>query len=252
MEVIATLDSFFEDTSQLHPLEKYDSIMGTVGDHDFMVKYSPHEYEEYNEIFGEFLLAVFASDRNPPGGTILYTERHTKPDSNTPLRDLFIRTRKNAREIDANDNLHKCKYCHVLMDEENSFTRSLSLFGRGKFGTFIPSRSEEQCAFITSWLPPKVEIRPHNNEENPLYTKRELDKCETLRMTTGYPEWPNKTQLQKTTAMRLFGLIDLDKDAFEGDIDKETVKSLLNYLDYDEDLPRTRIIDTSKLTWVDE
>lgn len=253
MEVIATFDSFFEDTSQLHPLEKYDSIMGTVGDHDFTVKYSPHEYEEYNEIFGEFRLSVFASDRNPNGGgTIIYTERHVKPDSNTPLRDLFVRARKNARDIDMNDNLHKCKYCHALTDDENSFTRSLSLIWGGKFGTFIPSRSEKQCAFITSWLPPKVEIRPHNSDENLLYSKRELDNCETLRMTTGYPEWPSRTQLQKTTAMRLFGLVDLDKDVFEGEIDKETLKSLLDYLDYDEDLPRTRIIDTSKLTWVEE
>lgn len=252
--VHVTLDTYHEDIESLFPLEKYDSIIGSYEGHKFSVRFEPQNTEEEAAIRGDFLLSIFAYKENPideKGGVVLYSERHAEPSGYHELKPLFTRARKIAVKIASNDKYHQCPYCNFLANDEWKIERSLSIFP-SKSRRRIPifdDKHTDYCAGLSSWIPPKVEVYQHKNDENPFFNQRELNNCETLKMAQGYPKWKYDSQLYPYTYYELKSLLDDHPETITDELDQETMKRLLRYVSYNSDDPREQIKDSRKMTY---
>lgn len=251
--VYATLDNYHEDIEEIFPVEKYDSIVGAYGGHKFQVRYEPPETEEEAEIRGKFILSIFAQKENPiknEGGVVLYSERHTSPEGYHEMRPLFVRARKIAVKLATNDKYHQCPYCNFLANDEWKIERSLSIFP-SKSRRRIPifdDKHTEYCAGLSKWIPPKVEVYQHKKDENPFFSQRELNNCETLRIAPGYPEWRYKSQLYPYTYYELTSLLEDHPETLDEDLDQETMKRVIRYVSYDNDLPSEQLTNNRNFT----
>lgn len=256
--VRTTVEDFYDETESLYPLEKYDAVEGVYDDVLFRVKYEPPKEVEMEAVYGVYKISVFGPqddvDDNT-GGTVFYSESHVKPDGMSPLRKLFTRARKIAVQIATNDNLHKCPYCGFMVNDEWKIEKNWSMLTRRPLKRVVPNISHDDndnpCAGMCSWLPPKVEVYKHKDDENPIFDHDELEDCESLVIAPGYPEWAYKSQLYWFTNYRLQVLLEEHPEVFKDELDVDTMKAMLDNFDKTQRTQRedTRLIDQRNLTY---
>lgn len=256
--VRTTVDTFHDDTKNIYPLEKYDSVEGVYENILFRVKYEPPKEKEVEPLYGIYKISVFGPQEDiddQTGGTVFYGESHLKPDGVTPLRDLFIRARKVAIEVATNDALHTCPYCGFMVNDDWKIEKNWPMYTRRSLKRVVPNIShddnESACAGLSSWLPPKVEVYKHKEDENPIFDHDELEDCESLITAPGYPEWAYQSTLYWHTNFRLRVLLEEHPEVFKDELDVQTMKQMLDKFDKTSRTRRedTRLVDTRKFTY---
>jgi hypothetical protein len=244
---------YSEETQSLFPLDKYDSIHGVYNDVKYTVTYTPCQFEELVPIQGDYTLRVFKPDDDPlsDGGVVFYTEKHTEPeDAVSPVRELFVRARKIAREVSTRDEIVTCPYCGFMASTENRVVRRLSIFNRN--GRWIPDTISEgsSCSGVSSLIPPKAEVYDHPRE-NLFFTQEELEDCESLIRTDGYPSWIDDSLLDPQENFRLQTLLEESPELFEDELDVETISSVVESFRKSSGRGR-ELIDRDELTYREE
>lgn len=230
--VIAEYDTLHEDITNLCPIELHDKLRGSYENHRFEVSYQPLDYEEEGDYFGEFLISVYAQNENPldSGGLCYYSERHSAPPTRDSFYNLFSRARKIASDIVMNEQYHQCPYCTKLVTENWKIEKTLPILRTDSVGSAIPIKNDRNiktCAGLSNWLPPKVEVYHHYEDENPLYDEDELDDCESLLIAPGYPKWKYKFSSNPMSYYKLKTYIDEHPEIFKDDVDIDTVEDVL-------------------------
>lgn len=257
--VRTTYDTFHDDTESLYPLEPYDAVEGVYDDSIiFRVKYNPPDEKEVEPIYGIYTISVLGPQENPndnTGGTVFYSESHIKPEGFTPLQTLFRRARKIAIKIATDDSIHACPYCGFMVSDDWKIEKNWSMISQRPLNRIVPGISHEKhdnpCAGMSSWMPPKVEVYRHKDDENPLFDHKELEECDSLISARGYPEWKYKSTLYWHTNYRLRVLLDEHPEVFKDDLDVETMKKMLDKFDKSSRTRQedTKLVDTRKLTY---
>jgi len=247
--VTTDIPSFYDDTTSLFPLEEYDSIQGVYDDVKYSVTYTPCDKEELVSIWGEYKIKVFKPDSDPlsDGGVVFYTELHREPSGETsPLRYLFRRAEGLAREVSNREDIIECPYCGFMASTDNRISRNFSMISDR--GRWIPGLDTEDdvCAGLSSWIPPQVEVYSHP-EENLFYDQDELEACESLVRTTGYPSWSTDAHLTSHTYFYLRTLLEENPEVFDEELDVDTITAVLDRLDKSSG-PKELLVDQRKFT----
>jgi hypothetical protein len=230
--VRTTMEDFFEDTDDLFPLERGDTIEGVYDTTKFSVRYDPPKEEELECVYGTYNVQVFrpSEDWESKGGYVFYTEVHSEPDEIDTLLTLFKRGQKAARRVATDDSIVECPYCGFMASTHNRVERTLSMFRQDPIHRMIPAleaEGEEPCAGLSSWLPPRVEVFRHNNEENLLFSDDELESCDTLVVTEGYPTWKEDSAMDAHSYFMYRTLLEKHPEVFKSELDTEMLKEML-------------------------
>lgn len=251
-DVVRTnLDSFSKDIEEVLPMDSGDVVEGVYKDLVFRVKYQPTAVEEtcYR---GEFIITVLSSREDIDagnGGTVFYLERHEKPDGydfSSSLRSLFSRASVIASRLIADDDLRECPYCGFLVSDKNKVEKRIPLISRDPVEKSVPINGSDPCVGVSSLLPPRVEVYPHDMSENLVFGADELESCDSLVRARGYPEWAYNSSVDTNLNHQLRCLAEKHPHIFDDDIDVETVKRVLDEFDYSSS--SDRIVDRRKFT----
>jgi len=237
----ASVESFHSDTEELYPLEKHDSVIGHITNNEntffkFKVRYLPQDTEKEKSISGAYEILVFASQKEKrEGGIVFYQEKHSVPETDMPLYTLFVRARKIASEIAYNEHLHKCPYCGFLANDNWKIEKRWPLFTQRALKRVVPSLVSDDnvstCAGLKQWVLPIVEVFKHKKDENPIFDYEELENCGSLLTAPGYPKWAYQSELDWYTNYCLQKTLDENPDAFEDDLDYDTIKRVVEQFD---------------------
>lgn len=229
--ITTSVPSFHSDTYNLFPLEEYDTLQGVYENVKYSVKYTPCDHEKLVSVRGNYTIRVFSPDSDPlsEGGVVWYTEKHKGSGTDEKLvMNLFQRAKEVAVEITNREDLVECPYCGFLTSTDNRVISSLSL--RKGIGRAINSESEDDCIGLHSWILPKAEVYKHS-EENLFFSTHELDSCESLVRTVGYPSWARDVKLSDHDMFRIRELLEQEPDVFREELDVETIEAVFEWLD---------------------
>lgn len=227
-----TVETFFDDISSFKNF-KEDEVKGVYNGRKFSLTYDDSQRDKFKELYGNIRLAVFDKEATgSEGGCVLYSELHLIPENLSALFKLFTRGKEIASKLNYDDGMHKCPYCGFLVLESWRTLNTIS-FSRKPIKRAITTKKADTCAGVSSIIPPKVEVYEHKNK-NPFYSQSELEDCESLCLTKGYPERSNSA-IDYSKRIHIETLLEEHPDRIKSELDIETIEYMLAYLNWDDE-----------------
>ena len=219
----------------LYPLEYGNSLEDRSLDYHFRMTYdfddtSP-DWEK--DFYGEWRLTLLDTGRAPPGGTVLYSERHQTPvtrHGRPQLMKLYTRAKKLAQRLQDDETLHACEHCGWLHSDEDTRIVSWNPFNRSDYARPHDTDSRvDHCIGFESLFWPRLHIHTHDKRTNPFFDPEELEKCDTLTMARGYEQRQFSFRSDYYVSA-LKAEIERDPAVLREDLDPETFLAAIEYL----------------------
>jgi len=215
-------------------IEKYVTIEDRSTKFHSSLRYEPKDTDWENETFGNWIIDIYHQNRDPPGGRVIYNERHHIKMDNYPflqIKRLHTRAKKVAQRLRTDTNINVCEHCERIYKPSKSKIISWMPFSNYNYERVKSKKEDESyCIGFESLFWPRIHVHKHTKSENPFFTQDELSNCKSLRMTLGYAHH-NVETIGKFEKWCLKSKIEIGATSLRDGLDAQTAIEILEYTD---------------------